>query len=58
MLGWVTGGEEVGPEAHAMRTRLPPLIALLLLTLAGPALATDGVLEINHTCAVQTGYLG
>ena len=28
---------------------------LLLLTLATPALAVDGVLEINQTCAVQTG---
>ncbi len=49
------GGEQVGPEAHAMRTYLLPLIALLLLALAGPALATDGVAEINHTCAAQTG---
>jgi hypothetical protein len=31
------------------------LIALLLLVLASPALASDGVLEINQTCAVQTG---
>ncbi len=38
-----------------MRTYLLPLIALLLLALAGPALAVDGVLEINQTCAVQTG---
>ena len=30
------------------------LIFLLLLS-AAPALAVDGVLEINHTCAVQTG---
>ncbi len=49
------GGAEVGLEAHAMRTYLLPLIALLLLALAGPALATDGVAEINHTCAAQTG---
>ena len=28
---------------------------LLLLVLAPPALASDGVLEINQTCAVQTG---
>jgi hypothetical protein len=33
-------------------TRLPLLI---LLALAAPALAVDGVLEINQTCAVQTG---
>ena len=38
-----------------MRTYLLPVIALLLLALAGPALATDGVAEINHTCAAQTG---
>ncbi len=38
-----------------MRTYLLPLYALLLLALAGPALAVDGVLEINQTCAVQTG---
>jgi hypothetical protein len=31
------------------------LIFLLFLVLAGPALAVDGVLEINQTCAVQTG---
>jgi len=28
---------------------------VLLLTLAGPTLASDGVSEINQTCAVQTG---
>ena len=38
-----------------MRIFLLPLIALLLLALAGPALAVDGVVEINQTCAVQTG---
>lgn len=31
------------------------LISLLVLTFAAPALAVDGVLEINQTCAVQTG---
>ncbi len=31
------------------------LTFLLFLTLARPALAVDGVLEINQTCAVQTG---
>jgi hypothetical protein len=31
------------------------LAFLLFLALVGPALATDGVLEINQTCAVQTG---
>ncbi len=38
-----------------MRTYLLPLYALLLLALTGPALAVDGVIEINHTCAAQTG---
>jgi hypothetical protein len=33
----------------------PILTLLFLLALATPALATDGVLEINQTCAVQTG---
>jgi hypothetical protein len=36
----------------AMRSMM---IFLLFLALAGPALAVDGVLEINQTCAVQTG---
>jgi hypothetical protein len=31
------------------------LLTLLFLTLATPALAVDGVLEINQTCAVETG---
>jgi parallel beta-helix repeat protein len=31
------------------------LALLLFLTLATPALASDGVLEINQTCAVNTG---
>lgn len=31
------------------------LLTLLFLALAAPALASDGVLEINQTCAVQTG---
>ncbi|MBW1882770.1 MAG: right-handed parallel beta-helix repeat-containing protein [Deltaproteobacteria bacterium] len=38
-----------------MRTYLLPLYALLFLALARPAFAVDGVLEINQTCAVQTG---
>jgi hypothetical protein len=35
----------------------PPLwtIALLTIALASPALAVDGVLEINQACAVNTG---
>jgi hypothetical protein len=33
----------------------PMLILLLVLVLTGPALATDGVLEINQACAVNTG---
>ncbi|MEE8164569.1 MAG: right-handed parallel beta-helix repeat-containing protein [Myxococcota bacterium] len=34
------------------------LILLLILALAGPALAVDGVAEINQSCAVQTGCFG
>ena len=34
------------------------LILLLLLGLAGTALAVDGVAEINQSCAVQTGCFG
>jgi parallel beta-helix repeat protein len=34
------------------------LMLLFLLALATPALAVDGVLEINQTCAVQTGCFG
>jgi hypothetical protein len=49
------GGAAVGLEAHAMRSYLLPLLALILLALAGPVLAVDGVLEINQTCATQTG---
>jgi hypothetical protein len=30
-------------------------LSILVLLLATPAFATDGVLEINQTCAVQTG---
>jgi hypothetical protein len=37
-----------------MRRFLP---SLLLLLFAAPALASDGVLEINQTCAVETGCL-
>ncbi len=33
------------------------LLSLLILALASPALATDGVLEINQTCAIQTGCI-
>ena len=36
-----------------MRSRLP--LVLLLLSLVSPAFASDGVLEINQTCAVATG---
>ena len=32
-------------------------LTLLLLLLATPALASDGVLEINQTCAVETGCI-
>ncbi len=34
------------------------LIPLILLALAAPSLATDGVAEINHTRAAQTGCFG
>ena len=30
-------------------------LTVLLLTVAAPALAVDGVLEVNQTCAVETG---
>jgi hypothetical protein len=33
----------------------PVPILLILLALAGPAVARDGVLEINQTCAAETG---
>jgi len=33
------------------------LYALFLVTLAAPAFASDGVIEINQTCAVETGCL-
>ena len=36
-----------------MRATLTPV--LLFPTLAGPGFAADGILEINQTCAVQTG---
>lgn len=39
---------------RSMRFRVL-LLLVLLLALAAPALAADGVLEINQTCAVQTG---
>lgn len=38
-----------------MRTYPIPIQLLLLLALARPALAVDGVLEINQVCAVNTG---
>jgi hypothetical protein len=38
-----------------MRSLMVRLPVLLVLALATPALASDGVLEINQTCAVQTG---
>lgn len=43
-------------EGRSLRGPAPALIALLtVLLISSPALATDGVLEINETCAVQTG---
>jgi hypothetical protein len=47
-----TGIERFGPERISMRLLLT---LLLLLALVPPALAVDGVLEINQTCAEQTG---
>lgn len=38
-----------------MSRTLAPLSMLFLLGLAAPAFASDGVLEINHTCAATTG---
>jgi hypothetical protein len=38
-----------------MRVFLLAIYSLPLIALSWPALATDGVAEINHTCAVQTG---
>jgi len=38
-----------------MRSTLIRLPVLVLLTLPAPSFASDGVLEINQTCAVQTG---
>ena len=34
------------------------LLVLLLLTLAAPSLASDGVLEINRTCAAVGCFTG
>ena len=45
-------GMDVVLEAPAMRLALT---GLALVVLATPTLASDGVLEINQTCAVQTG---
>ena len=44
-------GAEVGPEA----TYLLALYALLLLALAGPSQAVDGVIEINQASALAGG---
>ena len=38
-----------------MHSILTPLILLFFAVLAGPTIASDGVLEINQTCAVKTG---
>jgi hypothetical protein len=42
-----------GDEGRGVMRR--SILILLLLLFATPALAVDGVLEINQTCAVQTG---
>lgn len=36
-------------------SRLVPAVCVLLLLNAAPALAGDGVIELNHTCATTTG---
>ncbi len=38
-----------------MRTYLLPLYVLVILALAGPALAVDGVIEINQASALAGG---
>jgi hypothetical protein len=48
------GIEKFGPERISMRLMLT-LLLLFALVGPAPALAVDGVLEINETCAVQTG---
>jgi len=47
--------QRLGWRLTPMRTYQIPIHLLLLLALAGPALAVDGVLEINQACAVNTG---
>jgi parallel beta-helix repeat protein len=44
-----------GTTCISKETAMRSILALFFLTLATPALAVDGVLEINQTCAVQTG---
>lgn len=34
---------------------MPLILTLLIVLLAAPIVASDGVLEINQTCAVNTG---
>ncbi len=41
------------PSAKSALLKLAPVLSCLVL--ASPAAATDGVVEINQTCAVQTG---
>ncbi len=48
--------QRFGRKRISMRILL--LTLLLFVALAAPALAVDGVLEINQTCAVSTGCFG
>ena len=43
-------GAEVAKEVA-----MPLILTLLIVLLAAPIVASDGVLEINQTCAVNTG---
>jgi hypothetical protein len=44
----------VGAEV-AKEVAMPLILTLLIVLLAAPIVASDGVLEINQTCAVNTG---
>jgi len=53
----LTGGSENAAYSSYFRlgAETALLLCSLLLAVATPALATDGVLEINHTCAAGPG---
>lgn len=42
-------------RVYSFRLRFMFAMVFLWLAVVGPAIATDGVIEINQTCAVQTG---